>query len=252
MAYTPGLFVWRELITVDPESAARFYTAVFGWKIQGVPFDGGTYYLVDSGPKQIAGIMALPGGRSVPPHWNPYVSVTDVDAAADRAKALGAQIVFGPVDLPTVGRVATLVDAGGAVMSLFKSAKGDPEPAPPKLGEFCWEQLNASDPPAAKTFHTGVLGWRARPFEGGGLDVFETAAEPPVAVASLVPAPSGAPSHWLSHVVVDGLAEGSARVTANGGRILVPRIDVPRLGAFAVIQDPQGAVLCIFESRPPA
>jgi uncharacterized protein len=67
------------------------------------------------------------------------------------------------------------------------------------------------------------------------------------AVADVEPAPPGAPSHWVSHVVVTNLAESKARATSLGGAILSPDVHVPNVGTMSILRDPVGAVVSLFQ-----
>jgi predicted enzyme related to lactoylglutathione lyase len=115
----PGEFSWNELIAADETAQKKFYTNLFGWQAE--PFGGGEkpYTLFKQGGTMVAGMMQCPQPGS-PSHWLAYVTVADVDATADTAKKLGAQIVVAPLDIPEVGRIAVLVDPHGAAIGLFK------------------------------------------------------------------------------------------------------------------------------------
>jgi predicted enzyme related to lactoylglutathione lyase len=67
----------------------------------------------------VGGMMKCPK-PGAPSHWLAYVTVENVDATAEKARKLGAQIVIPPFDVPTVGRIAVLVDPQGASIGLFK------------------------------------------------------------------------------------------------------------------------------------
>ena len=58
----------------------------------------------------------------IPPHWGVYFASTDVDESVRKATSLGAKVLFGPMDIPTVGRLATLQDPQGATFSVFKDS----------------------------------------------------------------------------------------------------------------------------------
>jgi predicted enzyme related to lactoylglutathione lyase len=53
-----------------------------------------------------------------PPHWNLYVTVTNVDDSVKRAEGLGAKVLAAPFDVMDVGRMAVLQDPTGAVFQL--------------------------------------------------------------------------------------------------------------------------------------
>jgi uncharacterized protein len=61
-----------------------------------------------------------------------------------------------------------------------------------------------------------------------------------------MPIPSkaeGTPPCWNSYVTVDDIDKTAAKAQELGGTIIVPPSDIPDVGRFAVIQDPQGAVI---------
>ncbi|MBI5514772.1 MAG: VOC family protein [Deltaproteobacteria bacterium] len=249
MSNQAGRFVWRELLTADPAAALRYYGEVLGWKYKTVDFQGMAYHLVSAGEREVCGIMGLPPGVPVS-HWAVYVGVDDVDAAARRVTSAGGKVMMGPQDIPNIGRFAVALDPQGAAFTVFKDQVDRKLPEKAEVGQFCWEQLNTTDPAAAKAFYSAVVGWQSRPFGStGAMDVFEWEGAP---VGSVFTAPPGAPPHWATYVVVDRLADANARVTRNGGKVLMERIDVPTVGSFSVTQDPTGAVLSLFESAPPA
>ena len=71
--------------------------------------------------RSVGGCMTLPPeAAGVPPHWMNYITVADCDGAARKAEGLGAKVVFGPMDVPSVGRFATLLDPQGAAVSIIK------------------------------------------------------------------------------------------------------------------------------------
>jgi predicted enzyme related to lactoylglutathione lyase len=114
----PGEFSWNELLSTDVAHSQKFYTSLFGWQAE--PFGGGGDYTVfKQGDTMVGGMMKSPK-PGVPTHWLAYVTVEDVDATAAKAKTLGAQVVMEPFDVPTVGRIAVLLDPQGAPIGLFK------------------------------------------------------------------------------------------------------------------------------------
>jgi uncharacterized protein len=56
----------------------------------------------------------------VPPHWMVYFQTTDVDATANKAKSLGANLLVPPMDIPNVGRFSVIADPQGAAFALYK------------------------------------------------------------------------------------------------------------------------------------
>ena len=114
----PWTFCWDELLTADPDKASKFYSAVFGWDIETMEMPNfGTYTLLKrkgvkdetGADKNAGGIMKLP--PSVPhPFWLAYVAVPDCDAVVAKATKLGGVVPMPPMDIPDVGRIATILD----------------------------------------------------------------------------------------------------------------------------------------------
>lgn len=137
MSETPkpisGSIDWNELITGDQNAACEFYAAVFGWTYEDWPMgDGQVYKLASIGKKKVAGIMARPPSMpaEAPPFWGAYITVDDCDATAAKAQELGASVLMPPMDIPKVGRMCTIQDPQGAVISFIKYA-------PCEEGEGC-------------------------------------------------------------------------------------------------------------------
>lgn len=119
LANEPGALCWTELNTRDPETAAAFYGAVFGWKAE--TSEGPMQYTelkVDG--KSIAGMMDMTGRvpDEVPAHWLVYFAVADCDAAVATTKQSGGQVFMEPMDLP-IGRFAVLGDPQGAAFAVI-------------------------------------------------------------------------------------------------------------------------------------
>ncbi len=118
---THGAFSWSELMTTDPQAAASFYGALFGWTCSDMPAANGEYRVASVGETMVAGIMGMPpGAPPMPPAWGCYVTVSDLDAALARCAALGGKTVMPPMDVNNVGRMAVIQDPQGAVLSLMQ------------------------------------------------------------------------------------------------------------------------------------
>jgi predicted enzyme related to lactoylglutathione lyase len=126
-----GEFSWHELYTTDYQAAFSFYSEVVGWEKLG-EFDMGPmgiYLLWGVGGKQLGGMMTMPkdmkapDGRPVPPSWMYYVTTSDFDAAFERAKASGARVLNGPMEVPGGQRIVQLMDPQGAAFALTEPAK---------------------------------------------------------------------------------------------------------------------------------
>ncbi len=245
---TPGRFVWHELATQDQEGSRAFYGEVFGWSFQQADTSAMPYTLVLSDGVAVGGMMTAKLA-TIPTHWMPYISVTDVDAAAKRANDAGCLQLMAAVTIPP-GRFCVMQDPQGAVFTLFRSALGDPpETARAQRGAFGWDELDTRDPEAAFAVYQKIFGWTRTTVPGlPQVTVLMRGAEQ---AASLQRSRSSSASGnaWLSFVVIDDLAATRRRTERMGGKVLVECMRVPEVGAFTVLQDNAGARIAAFAYR---
>ena len=125
----PGKFVWHDLTTDDPASCKKFYTALLGWEYVDTTVLGRPYSVARLGKKAVGGIHAPrpENAGKTPAHWLSYMSVADVDASVNKAKAEGGGVLAGPLEVGSVGRAAVLRDAQGAPFGLVRLSAGDPD-----------------------------------------------------------------------------------------------------------------------------
>jgi predicted enzyme related to lactoylglutathione lyase len=125
-------------------------------------------------------------------------------------------------------------------------------------GTFVWYDLMTTDKPAALAFYQAVLGWGTAP--GGVADRDYTvlsAGETPIGGAMTLPetaCQAGARPSWIGYIGVDDVDAAVARLEAAGGGVHRAAEDIPGVGRFAVVHDPQGATFTLFTplgGRPP-
>jgi predicted enzyme related to lactoylglutathione lyase len=120
----PGIFCWHELLALDPQGEGKFFSEIFGWRIEETPMgEMGTYYLfkrLDTG-KDAGGMLQKPDGQG-PSLWLPYIQVENADATAARTKELGGQVHVPPTDIPNIGRFTVTTDSVGAYLAFLQPA----------------------------------------------------------------------------------------------------------------------------------
>ena len=114
-------------------------------------------------------------------------------------------------------------------------------------GTFSWAELATSDADAAKAFYTNVFGWEYRdnPIPDGS--VYSTALRDGKDVAALFA--SEQPPHWNCYVTVESADASAARAGELSATIAAEAFDVMDVGRMAVIIDPVGAALCLWEPK---
>jgi uncharacterized protein len=121
-----GTFYWNELMTRDVEGAKKFYADTMGWSYEGMPTPGaGTYWIAKMGKETVGGIFDINSAeyKDVPESWMSYIAVDDVDARVSKATKAGAKIMKPPFDVPGVGRIAILLEPGGAPIGWMTPAE---------------------------------------------------------------------------------------------------------------------------------
>jgi hypothetical protein len=117
-----GSFSWNELATTDYNAAFDFYRQLFGWK-QWDDLDMGDgfmYRMFGQGETMYGGIYNKPPEMPAPPHWLYYIKVSDIDAALERLRERGGQVLNGPMEVTGGDRVAQCLDPQGLGFGLHE------------------------------------------------------------------------------------------------------------------------------------
>ena len=122
-----------------------------------------------------------------------------------------------------------------------------------EVGTFCWAELSTSDEPAARDFYSGVFGWDVDVSEipGGTYSTFMKDGRAVAAAGQQREdeAAQGIPPHWNLYVSVDDADSFAAKAASAGGTVIVPAFDVMEFGRMAVIADPTGAMLGLWQPK---
>ena len=159
-ANVPGSIAWHELLAADREKALAFYGSLFGWqKAEARVGPRGTYQFFSAGQQTIGGIVTKPRTVSMP-SWVYYFNVGDIDAAVQRVKIGGGQVLEGPIEVPGGSWIIQCLDPQGAIFALVGTRRYKAvvrfAPVAPR---------DSSDFPLSKPAH----GAGARYNEGGGV-----------------------------------------------------------------------------------
>lgn len=248
MSYLHGKFVWFEHLSADPTRAHKFYDALFGWHTELTPMGGPEPYpLIMNGHDGIGGLRSAPEG--VPAQWMSYLSVADVDAAHQAVLAAGGRSLMPPADFPPVGRGATVADPTGAPFSIWKGAQGDrPDVPQTATGDWMWNELSTPDEKKAVDFYTGVFGFGHDSMDMGPQGTYHLLKSGDKMRAGVMRAPSAeVPPMWLPYVAVADADATLAKAIQLGARQIVAATDIPNVGRFAAVLDPQGAAIAFMK-----
>ena len=249
MSHVYGKFVWFEHLSGDTDAARKFYDALFGWHTDTVPMGGPEPYpLIMNGGEGIGGFRSAPQGT--PSMWMPYLSVRDVHVAHAAALAAGGNSLMPPTSFAPVGEGATLVDPTGAVFAVWTDAQGDrPDLTPTPMGDWIWNELMSPDEKKALAFYEGVFGYSHDTMDLGPQGTYYLLKTGEVMRAGLMRAPMpDTPPLWVPYVAVPDCDATAAKAHTLGAQVIVEPTDIPNVGRFATLLDPQGA--CIAFMKP--
>jgi uncharacterized protein len=119
-------------------------------------------------------------------------------------------------------------------------------------GAFSWGELMTTDPAGAKEFYGKLFGWKMndRPMEGMTYTVISAGGEEVGGIMETPPTATGMPPRWGTYVTVED-ADATAHLALElGGQVLIEPTAIPNVGRFALVQDPQGAVISVISYGP--
>ena len=248
--YAPGSPSWADLLSHDGQAAKDFYTALFGWEFQDHPAGPDMTYTMytHNGQAACASAEAGPGQENLPPHWSVYVTVDDLEAAVERAKAAGGTVVFDPMDVLDVGRMAIIQDREGAFLRLWYPLKHAGAEVMHEPGALTWFELATTNPESAADFYQQVLGveikqdenvqefpywlmWLGEQMVGGIIQIGEDWG--PV------------PPNWGVYFGVNDVDATAAQAQELGGGAIIEPRDLMDFARFSVLRDAEGAVFTV-------
>jgi len=122
-------------------------------------------------------------------------------------------------------------------------------------GLFSWADISAPDPASARTFYTSLFGWDAEDqHDPDGNYTYTMFSQQGKTVAGLGPLPpdmveQGMPAMWNSYISVDNLSSTVDGWVLAGGKVVMPPMDVFDAGRMAVVADPEGAIVALWQAQ---
>lgn len=124
------------------------------------------------------------------------------------------------------------------------------------FGNFVWLDLQTPDLEGGQAFYTKLLGWEVQEGNMGGMPyhMFRHGQDHIGGVMQLPPElqAQGVPPHWLSYTFVESVDATTERALELGANVIVPPTDIPQIGRFSILTDPQGAAFALYSSIDPS
>lgn len=256
-SYKHGTFSWVDLHTTDAAAAKKFYGELFGWTFDDMPAGPGMTYTMCKLNGETACALYRMGDneKGAPPHWASYVTVDDIEETTRKAAASGGKVIEQPFDVMDVGRMAVVQDPSGAVICFWQAKKHIGATVKNEPGALCWNELYTTNVDAAGKFYTSTLGWQTEAVDMGPMGTYTLFQHPGQGkdgnaggMMAMPPNMKGAPSHWLAYFLVADADAATKKAESLGAKTLMPPTDIPNIGRFSIVQDPQGAVLALYKN----
>ncbi len=241
-----GRFVWHDLMTKDVSAARRFYGELFGWRFEDTTRGDRPYVIARSADIPVGGMVDISAMTDAGSQWVSFMAVDSVDKSVAQVQADGGKVIVQPRDLP-LARVAVVADPQEAPLGLAQMRGTIPEATQPTPGHFFWQEYLARDAAKALDFYKRLAGYEPA-ISDSRLGVEYHVLKKARSGAGLFQLPSDVVDvqpNWLPYVLVSDPEALSARVTALGGRVIVPVAPERRNSSLAVIADPGGAALAL-------
>ena len=257
-AHAPGTPSWSELSTTDEAGALAFYGALFGWVDNPQEMAPNSYYHMQTINDLPACSIYQQGeeerSQNVPPHWNIYFTIENVEETMAAVSQNGGAVVFGPMDVFEAGRMAMCQDPQGAFFAIWQPRLHIGARIKHENGAMIWHELLTTDRAAAADFYIAALGVERgsvmQPNEYAMLSVGGTEV---AGIMQITPEMGEFPPHWTVYFGVENADEAVAKAQSLGATVYVPATDIvpvegqPPIGRFAALGDPQGAGFSVFQ-----
>lgn len=256
--HIPGTFCWVELGTTDQDAAKKFYSELFGWGINDFPMGAdGVYTMFQFNGRDVGAAYTLGEEQlslEVPPNWGLYVAVVDADVTAKAITAAGGTILVEPFDVFEFGRMAVAKDPSGAFFSIWQARNHIGVGIANEFNTMCWQELATNDLEAAKKFYSTVFGWDPQTKEDDGMRYTEIYLKGedgnPMAFGGMYlmsPDMQGIPPHWIPYFAVADCDATVEKAKSLGGNAHVAPMNIPNVGRFSMLTDPQGAAFAVIK-----
>lgn len=123
-----------------------------------------------------------------------------------------------------------------------------------QTGCFVWHDLMTTDAESAARYYAELLGWRYHEMDMGETGRYRMILAGGLGQGGIVEMEAGEetpPCHWIGYLTVDDVDSAVKQARQLGGKVPVPPRDIPGVGRFAVVADPQGAVFSPFTGGDP-
>ena len=244
--HEPGKFCWVDLNTSSSVGAKEFYCKLMGWEYEDAPMGEGMVYTTFTLGGERVAAMFEDSFSSAPPHWNSYICVDDIEAVTAKSVALGAVVRMEPMEVMGHGKMSSISDPTGALVSFWQPQTHTGYTLVNEPCAICWNELSTNNVAVAEKFYSELLGYGVKHSMMTGPYVeLQVEGKSVAGITEMESELKEAPSYWGVYYTVGNCKETVAKAESLGATVLIHPREVPGVGVWAMIKDPQGAIFAI-------
>ena len=252
-----GMFSYSDLQTTDLGAATTFYTDLFGWKYDDQPMSddpNDIYRFFTKNGQVVCAASKQPeqqASAGVPPMWNVYFTVDDVDVKAKDAEAAGGSVHAPPFDVFDAGRMAVIADPAGGFFCLWQAKENIGSAVMHEPNTLDWAEAGSTDVEKTRDFYKQLLGWSYEEMdmgEGMKYTLFKLDGE---SAAGMMPTQMPM-SYWSIYFHVEDCKNMVERARSMGAQVMLEPETAAGVGTFSVLADPQGAMFGMIQPEETA
>lgn len=244
-SYANGEFSWVDLNAHNMDAAREFYTKFFGWTAEMMDTQGGPKYaMFSSNGQKIGGLGEMSEemkSQGIPPLWNTYVNVDNLEATLARVPELGGKVAVPAMSILDSGWLAYITDPTGAMLGLWQKNQFAGSGVWGEHNSVCWNELATKDVETARTFFGELFGWEFEDFPGvpSKYYIVKVGGEQKGGLMQMTAEWGDVPPHWMVYFSVDDAVAKCERLKELGGQVCIPPFDT-HVGKIAIVADAQG------------
>ena len=236
-----GTPCWVDLGVDDMDKARAFYTALLGWEVEEGDEAFGGYATCRKDGRAVAGVMPKmdPDQPSV---WTTYLATDDIDDVIAKVREAGGQVLSEPMDVGGLGRMALVVDPGGAFVGFWQGRDHTGFGLANEPGSVTWNENFSRAWKQNQGFYAAVCGWEYDDMSGPDFEYAAFKVDGHIAggIGQFGPdIPQEVPPHWETYFKVADTDAALAEVERLGGTAIRQAWDT-EFGRMAAVADDQG------------
>ncbi len=247
--YLSGKIVWADVLSTEPNTTARFYSALFGWSSRTLAGESGKYTVLSNEAGPVVGIARGPDrkdGRAVA-RWVPFFSHRTLHAAELAVASEGGKVLAETAPFPTRGSQLIAMDAEGAIFGLMDSSTGDPADGTVIDGSLFWANLFVESPADAARFYRLVAGLNASS-NGSSSQLLAASGENRASISPIEGKTSVTPT-WVPFFRVSGMDRKLRIAQRLGAKLVVQPQTMGNGMRVAILSDTLGGVFALAQPK---